>query len=91
MMCSICDGTGWVCENHPDRPSDCGGSKRANVCKCGAGMPCVCNPCGGIDEPPDYSRVIEVPGIGHFPKPLVPFEFPGGSFAITERKRTILN
>ena len=42
--CETCDDTGWVCENHPDRPSDCGGSKRADVCGCGAGMPCrVCN------------------------------------------------
>jgi hypothetical protein len=45
VRCEVCDDTGWVCENHPDRPSDCGGSKRLDVCICGgAGMPCLeCN------------------------------------------------
>ena len=41
MRCEVCDNTGWVCENHADRPSDCGGdSKRACTCG-GAGMPCL--------------------------------------------------
>jgi hypothetical protein len=62
MRWPICADTGWVSENHPDRASDCAGSKRADVCACGAGMPCVCNPCGGIDEPPDYARVITATG-----------------------------
>ena len=22
MACSICDDSGWVCENHPDQPWD---------------------------------------------------------------------
>jgi hypothetical protein len=26
MACSICNDTGWGCENHPDRPFNCGGS-----------------------------------------------------------------
>ena len=34
MPCKVCDNTGWVCEEHPGRPSDCGGSKRG--CTCGA-------------------------------------------------------
>jgi hypothetical protein len=39
--CENCDGTGWVCENHPNLPWD---SKNAASCDCGAGMPCgVCN------------------------------------------------
>jgi hypothetical protein len=43
MRCEVCDNTGWVCENHADRPSDCGDSKRGCTCG-GAGMPClVCN------------------------------------------------
>ena len=43
MRCEVCDNSGWGCENHPDRPSDCGDSKRACTCG-GAGMPClVCN------------------------------------------------
>lgn len=40
--CPRCQGSGWVCENHEDRPSDVvsdGG------CSCGgAAVPCVCNP-----------------------------------------------
>jgi hypothetical protein len=42
-QCIACDNTGWVCEDHPDRPADCGNSPRA--CACGAaGGPClVCN------------------------------------------------
>lgn len=40
--CLICDGHGWVCENHPlvpwapltGQPECCGG----------AGAPCTCNP-----------------------------------------------
>ena len=44
MRCEVCEDTGWVCENHPDRPSDCGGSASKRVCGCGAGMPCLmCN------------------------------------------------
>lgn len=35
--CANCDGSGWVCENHPECPWP-------EVCECGAGMPCVCNP-----------------------------------------------
>lgn len=37
-ICNKCNGTGWVCENHPDQ--------EAHECKfCGgAGEPCECNP-----------------------------------------------
>ena len=50
--CDNCDSSGWVCENHPDQPFSMG-SKRADACECGAGMPCpVCNPSGGLDDPP---------------------------------------
>ncbi len=43
MACPLCDDAGWVCENHPDRPSDCGNSTRPCTCG-GAGMPCpMCN------------------------------------------------
>ena len=60
MRCSVCDGTGWVCENHPDRPWR-GPSPGADGCECGAGMPCEhCNPCGGIDEPPAISTIVRV-------------------------------
>src|SRR4051794_30355397 len=48
MACKSCAGTGWVCENHQDRPwSD----KLRNGCLCGGGAPCPkCNVPG---EPPD--------------------------------------
>ena len=44
--CRGCVDTFWVCDAHPDLPSDIGASPRA--CKCGApGMPCPdCNPYG---------------------------------------------
>jgi hypothetical protein len=51
--CPVCQGIGWVCENHPDKPWD--GEKG---CICGAGMPCICQgPRDGIDEP-DFSQVL---------------------------------
>jgi hypothetical protein len=37
--CPICQGTLWVCENHPDKAWD-----MPDGCECGAGMPCRCNP-----------------------------------------------
>ena len=43
MTCDLCDDTGWVCEDHRDRPLK-GDSKRADACSFGAGMPCPrCN------------------------------------------------
>jgi hypothetical protein len=56
MACLVCDNTGWVCENHPDRPWRRNG-QRADACDRGAGMPCECNPCGGIDESPMLSPI----------------------------------
>jgi hypothetical protein len=51
----VCDNTGWVCENHPDRPFKMF-SKRFDACDCGAGAPCErCNPYD-TDHPPDMSR-----------------------------------
>jgi len=35
--CKICEGFGWVCENHPNLPFDHG-----DGCG-GAGDPCICN------------------------------------------------
>lgn len=40
--CGKCDGQGWVCENHADKPWG-GMSERDDACSCGAGMPCKCN------------------------------------------------
>jgi hypothetical protein len=50
--CGRCGDTGWVCENHPDRPWR-GFSNRTDACDCGAGAPCaLCN----SNDPPDMSR-----------------------------------
>jgi hypothetical protein len=44
MACDICD-TNWVCETHPDKPSDIT-SDCPDACHCGgAAMPC--RACGG--------------------------------------------
>ncbi len=41
--CRNCDGMGWVCENHQDRPWG-GITDHLESCECGAGAPCpVCN------------------------------------------------
>ena len=45
--CQFCDGTGLVCENHPDKPWD-GESDHPNACGCGAGAPC--GACGLIER-----------------------------------------
>ena len=48
-MCKQCGGTGWVCENHRDRPWGAV-SHRPDACECGAGAPCgICN----TSEPPE--------------------------------------
>lgn len=40
MICTICQDTGWVCENHPDKSWS---SEQGQGCQCGgAGMPCDC-------------------------------------------------
>jgi hypothetical protein len=45
--CPVCDDTGWVCENHPQRPFAMF-SARVDACECGAGMPCqICAPADG--------------------------------------------
>ena len=56
-MCERCDGTGWVCENHPDKPWEDSGS--ALSCDCGgAGDACDCNPDG--DFPPGFRVTMSV-------------------------------
>ena len=48
-ICNRCDDTGWVCENHPDKPWD---KTLPHGCECGAGAPCpTCNP-SDKDHPP---------------------------------------
>ena len=43
MVCDLCDDTGWVCEDHGDRPLKAD-SRRADACPFGAGIPCPrCN------------------------------------------------
>ena len=53
MRCENCDGTGFVCEVHINRPWNC-----PRACGCGAaGMPCII--CNGDGEKPDVSRVLK--------------------------------
>lgn len=60
MACLVCDNTGWVCEDHPDRPWR-GNSERTEACDCDPpGTPCECNTCGGIDEPAKLSPIAGV-------------------------------
>jgi hypothetical protein len=57
MRCPACGDTGWVCEAHADRPW----GDHPNACQYGEpGMPCTCNPTGGIDEPPELSPIARV-------------------------------
>ena len=51
--CEICKGTGWVCENHLNKPwgSDPG------ECECGAGSNCICNPNGEVEWDVVYATV----------------------------------
>jgi hypothetical protein len=48
MICWRCDGTLWVCENHPECPWE-----GEHACGCGgAGMPCpICNPSDKLTPP----------------------------------------
>ena len=39
-----CQGTGWVCENHPEVSFPEGECEDGAGEPCGAGMPCSCNP-----------------------------------------------
>jgi hypothetical protein len=56
MACKLCDDTGWVCEDHGDRPLK-GDSARSDACDCGVGMPCPrCN----AGEPPRPPRGMTV-------------------------------
>ena len=44
VKCQTCEGTGFVCENHRDRPWGGLSEHRADACLCGCGWPCPnCN------------------------------------------------
>ena len=52
MTCSNCNGTLWVCENHPNKEAH-------NCIFCdGAGKPCECNPDALM--PPGTTVICEV-------------------------------
>ena len=51
--CHFCHGAGWVCADHPDRPS--GLLEIEGGCECGAdGVSCVCN----LEHYVDHELVI---------------------------------
>ena len=52
ITCNICKGLMWVCECHPNSLWD---DSEENGCECSAGMPCVCNPLGGL---PSEAKII---------------------------------
>jgi hypothetical protein len=56
--CPICEGIGWVCENHPDQPWT-----GPHACTCGgAGAPCPrCN-AATSDETPRLPKGFEPDG-----------------------------
>ena len=58
MKCSLCEDTGWVCENHPDQPWE-----GPHACACGgAGAPCPrCN-AATADEPPRLPKGFKPDG-----------------------------
>ena len=44
MKCEFCDNTGWVCEDHGDRPLKADSKREGDACPFGAGKPCPrCN------------------------------------------------
>ena len=56
--CKSCQGSGWVCEAHPDRPS---AVTTANGCACGAPAEnCDCNPYGKAEFAVVYASVEPV-------------------------------
>lgn len=56
VKCTICEGLGWVCENHPNKPW----TERDGGCQCGAGMPCECNRPNGEDTPDIEGVFVEI-------------------------------
>lgn len=59
LKCSLCDGAGWVCVVHRDRPWD-----GPRACRCSVtGVPCAtCNAVSGDEVPrmPKSFRATEV-------------------------------
>ncbi|MFG3598318.1 hypothetical protein [Bradyrhizobium sp. RDI18] len=65
MKCLLCEGSGWVCENHPDQPWE-----GEHTCGCGgAGARCpTCNsPAEGERPrlPPGFKTVLDKDGYRH--------------------------
>jgi hypothetical protein len=69
MEYNECGGTGWVCEDHENKPW-AGSSISADACACGgAGIPClVCNRSDPDNQPrmPDgYKTILHADGWKH--------------------------
>ena len=72
-ICTNCNDEGWVCENHPTVPWQCGNatccSDDGNEWGCGAGAPCKsCNPCDENKPPrdvPGFVVVRDIDGYRH--------------------------
>lgn len=59
LKCVRCLGSGWVCEDHLDRPSDV---TSEGGCDCGgAAAPCKCNPGAHYEFDFVFASVDEAP------------------------------
>ena len=57
MKCLKCNDSGWVCENHPNKPFEHKTLFRLFIRECGgAGMPCTCNTHNPPWNYPDKTR-----------------------------------
>ena len=52
-MCNKCNNTGWVCEDHTDKPW----GEEEGECECGAGKNCDCNSNGDVEWEAVYATV----------------------------------
>lgn len=56
MRCLKCLDSGWVCEDHKDRPW---GPLTDGGCECGAeGAPCSCNPEGVVEWKEIFAEAV---------------------------------
>ena len=66
VPCSTCADTGWVCEEHNDKPWSGGMPDDFVSCCGGAGMPCPkCNPCDDHTAPRELTGSRPVWDIKH--------------------------
>lgn len=61
VECVTCANTGWVCEDHNNKPWSGGMPDDFERCCGGAGAPCpVCNPCDEFTAPRELTGSIVI-------------------------------